>query len=148
MYFISHIQNCGIFRTLFIRVFRYIQAYSALLIMHIHAYWDIIKTYLCLFMHLPNFVLPSHIHDLGIFWALAYLEREAYSKLCETLTRHIQNLAIARTVCSDIIQPYSRSFRTLCNASIWKNLAYLESWNFQNPDIFKTRHIFRTLSKT
>ena len=72
---------------------------------------------------LCNPVLPSQIHRLAKFRALAYLEPEAYSKPCETLTGHIQNPAIVRTVYSGIIQPYSDIFRTLCNACIGKNLA-------------------------
>ena len=43
---------------------------------------------------LCNPVLPSQIHRLAKFRALAYLEPEAYSKPCETLTGHIQNPAI------------------------------------------------------
>ena len=40
----------------------------------------------------------------GQIWALAYLEPEAYSKPLETLTRHIQNPHIARTVYSGIFR--------------------------------------------
>ena len=36
----------------------------------------------------------AYIHNLAIFWALAYLEPEAYLKSCEALTRHIQNPVI------------------------------------------------------
>ena len=38
-------------------------------------------------------VQHSHIKNLVIFWALAYLEPEVYLKPCETLTMHIQNFA-------------------------------------------------------
>ena len=74
--------------------------------------------------------------NLAIFRALACLELEAYSKPCETLTRHIHNPAIVRTVYSGIIQPCSDIFRTLCNACIYRNLAYSELAYIQNPVIF------------
>ena len=50
-----------------------VQSYSALL-RHIHAYWDIIKPYSDFFRHIQHSVLPSHIHNLAIFWTLAYSE--------------------------------------------------------------------------
>ena len=50
------------------------------------AYWGIFST-LC---------------NLAIFWALAYLEPEAYLKPCEMLMRHIQNPAIGH--CSAIFR--------------------------------------------
>ena len=59
---------------------------------------------------------------LAIFRPLAYLEPEVYSKPCETLIRHIHNLAIDTTVWSSIIQPYSVIFGTLCNSRIYRNL--------------------------
>ena len=88
-------------------------------------------------MHLLNFVIVQ---------ALAYLEPEALSKSCETLTRHIQNPAIVRTVYSGIILPYSDIFRTWRNACICKNLTYLESWYIQNPYIIASQRIIRILS--
>ena len=69
---------------------------------------------------------PCHIPIRGI------LRTEAYSKPCETLTRHIQNPAIIRTVYSGIIQPYSDIFK------IFVTLAYAETWHIQNPGIFRT----------
>ena len=98
-------------------------------------YTGIFKAHSGLFRHIQHSVQPSHIHNLAIFWALAYLEPEAYLKPCETLTRHIQN---------PIIGHYSDIFRTLCNAYIHKNLAYSESWNIQNPSIVASRRILRT----
>ena len=53
---------------------------------------------------------------------------------------------IVRTVYSDINQPYSGIFRTLCNVCICWNLAYSESWNIQNSFIIVSPRIFRTLS--
>ena len=41
---------------------------------HIQAKWGIIKVYSGLFSHIQNPVFPSHIHNLSIFRALAYLE--------------------------------------------------------------------------
>ena len=127
LYCIRHIQNSGIFTTLFIQVyagiFKHIQHYYGIftqietLLRHIQAYSGIFRT-LC---------------NLAIFLALAYLELEAYSKPYETLTRHIQNSAIVRTVYSDIIQPYSAIFRVLRNPCI---LAAI--WNVGNPGILRT----------
>ena len=86
----------------------------------------------------PEKFLVAHLYSsiiLAIFWALAYLELEVYSKPCETLTRHIQIPGTVKTVYSGIIQPYSGIFRTLCNVCICRNLAYLEFWNIQIPSI-------------
>ena len=64
-------------------------------------------------MYIQHPVEPSHIHNLAIFRSLGYLEPEAYSKPCETLTRHIQNSVTVKTAYSGIIQLYSGIFRTL-----------------------------------
>ena len=112
----GHFQNSD-----FSGIFRHIQAYSAFL--------DIIKTYSGLFRDAHNPEYPSHIRNLAIFRALAYLEMEACSKPCETLTRSIHNPAIVRTVFSGIIQPYSKPFVTL---------AYAEAWHIQNHGRFGT----------
>ena len=71
----------------------HIQSYSALL-RHIHAYWDSINAYSGLLRDIQPLMKPSHIHNLAIFWALAYLKLEAYLKSCETLTKHIHNPVI------------------------------------------------------
>ena len=81
-------------------------------------------------MHIQAYSAPcvtGVFTTLPYLKTLAYLEPEACSKPCETLTRHIQNPAIARNVYSGIIQPYSGIFRTLCNACICRNLTYSES---------------------
>ena len=122
-------------------IFRYIQVYSALS-RGIKIYWGIINEYSSLFRYIQHPVEPSHIHNLAIFQALAHLESEAYSKPCETFIKHIQNPAIVRIVHSGIIQSYRGIFKILCNPRICRNLAYLESWNNQNFDVFKTRQIF------
>ena len=75
----------------------------------------------------PCVTLP--IHNLVILQALPYLEREAYSKPCENLSRYIQNPAIVRTVYSGVIQPYSEPCVTL---------SYAETWHVWNPVIFRT----------
>ena len=91
MHFFRHTQNSGIFSFLFFSgMFQHIQSYLALL-RHIHTYWDI-KAYSDLFRHIQQPVYSWHIHNLAIFWAMAYLEQETYLKPCVTLTRHIQNL--------------------------------------------------------
>ena len=81
----------------------HIQSYSELL-GHIHAYWDIVKAYSGIFSYIQHTVQNSHIRNLAIFWALAYLELGAYlkslrnvdqgfSEPCHSaLSTHIQNL--------------------------------------------------------
>ena len=132
--------------------------------MHIYVYWGIIKAY-----SEPRVTLaysqPCHIQSLGIFRTEGIFKTlwnfdQAHSEPCH------------RTIYSDIIQPYSGIFRTLCNACISWNiqnisiptpvqnpviftkigkpcvtLAYWQFWNNQNPDIFKTQRIFRILPK-
>ena len=66
------------------------------------------------------------------------------------MTRHIQDPAIVRTVYSDTTQSCSGIHRTLINICICRNLVYLETWyilHIQNPGIFRTHDIFRTLSR-
>ena len=130
-------------------LFRYIQVYSSIsaLLRHIHAYWAIIKAYLDLFRDMQNSEWPSHIYNLVIFWALIYLEPVPCSKLCKTLTKHIHNPSIVRTVYSGIFQPCSSACQTLCNACICRNPTYSESWNIQNPTIIAFWRMFRTLSR-
>ena len=53
---------------------------------------------------------------------------------------------IFRTLPWGIIQPYSGTFRTLCNACICRNLTYSKSWNIQNLSIIASQCVFRTLS--
>ena len=57
----------------------HIQSYSVLL-RHIHTYLDITKACWGLFRHTQHTVSPSHIYNLAIFWALAYLEPQAHLK--------------------------------------------------------------------
>ena len=109
---------------------RYIEAYSSLL-SYIHTHWGILKVYSGIFSTLCNH---------RIFTTLPYSEHwhlgpEAYSNLCETLTRYIQKSASVKTVYSVITQPHSGVFATLCNACICRPLEYSESWNIQNPSV-------------
>ena len=84
-------------------------AYS---INHIQHYWGIFMHIETLLRHIQAYsgilsTLPSlHIHNLAIFWAVAYLEPEAYLKPCKTLTKYIQNPAIGH---------YSAIFRHIQN---------------------------------
>ena len=91
MYCIRHILNSGIFSTLF---FRYMHVHG--IFNHLKSYWDMFthKAYSGLFRHIQLPVSPLHIHNLVTFWALTYLEPQAYLNTCETLTRHIQNPAL------------------------------------------------------
>ena len=60
--------------------------------------------------------------------------------MCKCKTKAIQtDFGTSRhnQVYPEIIQAYSKP----C-----VNLAYLEPWYFQNPDIFQNRNIFRTLA--
>ena len=63
-----------------------------------------------------------YIYYLATFWVLEYLEPLAYLKPCQTLTRHIQNRAIAH------YSPIFKQFRTLYNHCLCRNLPYSESW--------------------
>ena len=47
---------------------------------------------------------------------------------------------------SGTLQAYSGMFKTLCNHSIFRTVAYSQPWYIQNAGIFKIRGIFRTLS--
>ena len=99
---------------------KYIQTYSS--IFSIHSYWGIFKAYLGLFRHIQHPLFTTLLYSEP-----RHLEPEAYLKPCETLTRHIQNSAIVRIVYPSIIQSYSGIFRTLCNACIYRNLAYSQT---------------------
>ena len=136
----THSEFWHIQHSVFSGICRHIHSRSALL-RHIHWYSNIINTYSGLFSHIQHPVQPSHIHNLAIFWALAYLESKAYLKPCELLTRNIQNPAIGHYWAM-----FKCIFRTLCNTCIRRNMAYSESWNIQNPFIIASRCIFRTLS--
>ena len=46
-------------------------------------------------------------HSFAVFWALAYLELEAYLKPCETLTRHVQNPAIGHYSAILLVKNYN-----------------------------------------
>ena len=94
---LCYVQNFGIFRTLFIQVcscifkaFNIIRKYPGVM-RHCKGMFRLIQTYSASFVTIAYYII-------SIFWALGYLEAEAYSKPCETLNRHIQNPAIARTV--------------------------------------------------
>ena len=56
-------------------------------------------------------------------------------------------------ICTNILA-YSGIFRILCNPGIFRTVAYpepeayLEPWYTEKPDIFKTRDVFRTLSRS
>ena len=121
--------------------FRHIQAYSALL-RHINR-WGITKDYWGLFRHTQNPVQPSHVHKLTTFWALTYLKPKAYSKLCETLTRHIQNPVIEQFIQTlfSHIQAYPEPCVTLAHVETW------HIWNheIQNPSIFSKALYLRSL---
>ena len=84
----------------------------------------------------------SYIRNLTIFWALAYLEPEAYLKPCKTLTRHIQNPAIGH---------YSAIFRHIQNLikhlhtqrpGILGILEYSEAFHNCIPTHIKNLNIF------
>ena len=97
---------------------------------------QVLTSYSGLFRHIQNPVQPSHIHSIAMFRALAHLKPEASSKLRhQTYSEPCRN----QTVYSAIIQPYSGIFRILCSPHIWRNLAYLESWNIQNPSVIVSR---------
>ena len=138
MYCIRHIQNSGIFGTLF---FRYMPSYSIIFSV-IKAFenciLNIIKAYSGLFRHIQHLVTlayswpchilsPSIFRTRGLFKTLWNVD-QTYSEPCHReLFSHIQ------------------TFRNLRKACIRRNLAYSESWNIQNPSITASRRIFRTV---
>ena len=115
--------------------------------------WSHIQACSCIFSTLCN---------LGICWALAYLEAEAYLNPSETLTRHIQNsvighyLAIFRHIQNlvqrlhvqkpDILEilKYSELFQNFILTYIQNPVIFTKIqkfMNIQNSYILKTRHI-------
>ena len=116
MYCIRHYENSVIFSTLFFQVYTCIFTHIETLLRHIQTYSGIFNT----------------MRNPCIFTTLSYhiLNREAYLKQSETLTRHIQNSAIGH---------YLAIFITLWNPCICRNQAYTESWNIhENLQIFWT----------
>ena len=128
-------QHCS-----FSGICRYIQSYSSLL-RHIHTSWEIIKACSGLFRHIQHQVSPSHIHNLAIFWALAYLQPEAYFKPCETLTSHIQNpvighySAILRHI-QNLVQHFTHKHGILGILEYSEPFHNCIPTNIQNPVIF------------
>ena len=123
--------------------FRYMLAYSIIFSV-IKTYSDMLRHYWSIFRHIQAYSAPCVIL--------------AYSQLC-----HILNPDIFRTgglfkilwnvdqaysgpCTKGILQAYLDIFRILGNAYIRRTLAYLESWNIQNPSVIASRRIFRTLS--
>ena len=135
IYYSRHIQNSGIFRTLFIQVYAGIFKYIETLLSIIKAFWLIQQL---VYPHIFN-SQPCHIPNPGIFRTGGKLKTlwnfdQAYSDLC-----HNQN-----SLNSGIILPKSGIFRNLHNTWICRNLANLKSWNIQNPSIIASWHVFRT----
>ena len=81
-----------------------------------------------------------HIPSPGIF------RTRVIFKTLQKFHQAYSELNVVRIAYSAIIQSYSTICRSLCNACICRSLAYLESWNIQNPSIIGSHHIFRTLS--
>ena len=102
--------DSSILSALFIQVYAGIFSYIQHYISYSHY---IIKVYSSLFRHIQHPVKHWHIHNFAIFWGPTYLEPDAYSKPCETLTRHTQNPAIGH---------YSGIFRNLCVACIFLHI--------------------------
>ena len=135
----THAEFWHILQFVFPGICLHIQSYSVLL-RHIHTYLDITKAYSGLFRHTQHTVSASHIYNLAIFWALAYLELQAYLKTYETLTRHIQNPSIEHSVIFRHIQNLVQHLHTQ-KLSIIEILAYSERFHncilkhIQNPVI-------------
>ena len=128
-------------------------------IFRVLAYSDLAYSELCLFRYMQEYsnifsIIKAYSRILRHYYGIVRLIQAysapcvtvAYSKPCETLTRHIQNPAIVRIVYSDISKAYSGIFRTLSDACICRSLAYSESWNIQKHSIIASQRIFRTLS--
>ena len=109
---------------------------------HIQDYPDIFST-VCspgIFITEPNF---KH-------WQL---EIEAYSKLCDILTRHIRNHHLVRTVYSGFTQSYSdilRNFVTFSHGEIWNiwNPGIFRTFVWLHPDAYQNSVIFTKINKS
>ena len=127
---------------------------SALVPPHIHAYWDI-KAYL----GFQAYSQPCHFLSPGIFWTRCLFKTlwnvdQAYSEPYNrgALFSHIQNLVqclhMQKPGILVILLAYSCNIQNasiIASCHIDKNL-----WTFtniQNSGVFKTWHIFRTVSK-
>ena len=116
--------------------FRYKPAYS-IIFSDAEAYSRILRHDLSIIRLIQTYSVSCVTLTSSHIWAPAYLEPEAWLKPWETLSKHIQSPAIGY---------YSAIFKNLCNACMRRNLAYLESWNTQNPSVIAFLRIFRTLS--
>ena len=99
-------------------IFKHIQHYESIFT-HIVESLRHIQAYLGIFRNPCN---PC------IFWALVYLDLEAYSKPCETLTGHIQNSASQNSLFR-----HSSIFRTLCNPRIMQRAGIFEILEYSEP---------------
>ena len=89
---------------------------------------------------------PSHIENLVIFWALAYLEPEAYLEPCEALTRHLQNTVLGHD--SAILRHIQNLAQRLHmqKPDILEILKYSELYAYPNAySEHENLRIFRTL---
>ena len=132
MYYIRHIQNSGISSTLFFHIT------------------------LCN----PLYSQPSHILSPGIFRIRSLFKTlwnvdQEYSEPCHgALFSHIQAYPEPCTLlawCRNLtyLQSWNIQYASIIASwCIYQTLSYLRKFtNIQNSDMFKTGHIFRTLSK-
>ena len=147
MYCFKHIQNSGIFRTLFVQV------YSGIF-KHIQHYYDIFRHIEVFLRHIQSYSrIFSTMCNPPIFTTLPcskprHLEPEAYSKPCETFPRYIKTPAIVRTIYPSIILSYSGIFRTLCKTCICRKVAYLELFHNCIPTHTQNNVIFTKIGKS
>ena len=101
-----HIQN-----SIYSGIFRHLQGYSALLRQ-------------C-----------TNIHSLTIFWSLAYLEQEAYSKsILWNFNQAYSELCHNQNDHDSLFRHYSAIFRHMPCVT----LIYAETWHIWNPGLFRT----------
>ena len=147
MYYIGHIQNSGIFSTLFflvcVGIFNYIQHHWGIfthietLLRHIQAYSDIFSTlYNHLYLQPRHTLNPSIFRTGDLFKTLRNVDQaysshiQVYSEHCVTLayaeTWHTQNPGIFRTLPQLHLEVYSEPCHINENLRIFKTLTYLK----------------------
>ena len=85
-------------------------------------------------------------HSCFFRYIQAYLESQAYSKHWNIDQANSE--PCHRTDYLSIIQPYSGTFKTLCNVCIYRNLVYSESWNIQSSSKIASWGILRPFKFT
>ena len=137
--FITLAYSAPCFFQVLANISNHIQCYKGIFT-HIETFVRHIQAYSAPYVTL-TYSQPCHILSPGII-------RTGGLKLCETLTRHIQNLVQhlheQKPGILGILE-YSKLFHNYIPTYIQNPVIFTKKYEYS--DIFKTRHIFRTLSK-